>query len=56
MPKARVAAMQAIALDDSLAEAHTSLGSYKMFYEWDTSAAEESYRKAISLDARRPAA
>ena len=50
MPKARVAAMQAIALDNSLAEAHTSLGSYKMFFEWDTAGAEEAYEKAISLD------
>lgn len=50
MPKARVAAMQAIALDNSLAEAYTSLGSYKMFFEWDTAGAEEAYRKAISLD------
>ncbi len=52
MPQARVAAIQAIALDDSLAEAHTSLGSYKMFYEWDIKGAEEEYRKAISLDAK----
>ncbi len=50
MPQARVAAIQAIALEDSLAEAHTSLGSYKMFYEWDLTGAEEEYRKAISLD------
>ena len=52
MPQARVAAIQAIALDDSLAEAHTSLGSYRMFYEWDLTGAEEEYRKAISLDAK----
>ena len=52
MPQARVAAIQAIALDDSLAEAHTSLGSYKLFYEWDITGAEEEYRKAISLDAK----
>ncbi|MBA3353266.1 MAG: tetratricopeptide repeat protein [Blastocatellia bacterium] len=52
MPKARVAAIQAIALDDSLAEAHTSLGSYKMFYEWDIGSAEEEYRKAIRLDVK----
>jgi TolB-like protein len=50
MPKARVAAMQAIALDPSLAEAYTSLGSYKLFFEWDTAGADEAYRKAISLD------
>ncbi|MCA1624634.1 MAG: protein kinase [Acidobacteria bacterium] len=52
MPQARVAAIQAIALDDSLAEAHTSLASYKLFYEWDITGAEEEYRKAISLDAK----
>ncbi|MFN2453124.1 MAG: protein kinase [Pyrinomonadaceae bacterium] len=52
MPQARVAAIRAIALDDSLAEAHTSLGSYKMFYEWDITGAEEEYRKAIRLDAK----
>ena len=52
MPQARVAAIQAIALDDSLAEAHTSLGSYKMFYDWDLTGAEDEYRKAISLDAK----
>jgi len=52
MPRARIAAKQAIALDDSLAEAHTSLGSYKMFYEWDLAGAEVEYRKAIGLDAR----
>ena len=50
MPKAKVAALQAIALDDSLAEAHSSLGSYKLFYEWDTAGAEAQYRKAIGLD------
>jgi len=50
MPKARIAALEAIAKDDSLAEAHSSLGSYKMFYEWDTHGAEQEYRKAIALD------
>ncbi len=50
MPKAKIAALQAIALDDSLAEAHSSLGSYKLFFEWDTYGAEQEYRKAIVLD------
>ena len=50
MPKARNAALKAISLDDSLAEAHSSLGSYKLFYEWDTQGAEQDYRKAIALD------
>ncbi|MEP7214570.1 MAG: hypothetical protein ABI791_15955 [Acidobacteriota bacterium] len=50
MPKAKIAALQAIALDDQLAEAHNSLGSYKLFFEWDTAGAELEYRKAIALD------
>ena len=52
MAKARIAALQAIALDNSLAEAHTSLGSYRMFYEWDMREAEKEYLLAISLDPR----
>lgn len=50
MPKAKAAALQAISLDDSVAEAHSSLGSYKMFFEWDTSGAEQEFKKAIALD------
>ncbi len=50
MPKARIAALRAISLDDSLAEAHSSLGSYMLFFDWDTSGAEQEYRKAIALD------
>ncbi|HEX6280057.1 MAG TPA: tetratricopeptide repeat protein, partial [Pyrinomonadaceae bacterium] len=50
MPKARAAALRAIELDGSLAEAYSSLGSYKLFFEWDTAGAEKEYLKAISLD------
>ncbi len=50
MPKAKIAALKAISLDDSLAEAHSSLGSYRLFFEWDTVGAEQEYRKAIILD------
>lgn len=49
MPKAREAALKAVELDPSLAEAHASLGEVKMFFEWDWKSAESEYRRAIEL-------
>jgi len=48
-PKARAAAEKAVALDDGLAEAHTSLAASKEDY-WDWSGAESDYRRAIQLN------
>jgi Tfp pilus assembly protein PilF len=46
--KVKMAAMKAVALDDTLAEAHTSLAAaYE--YEWDGANAEREYRRAIAL-------
>jgi TolB-like protein/predicted Zn-dependent protease len=50
MPKARVAAEKALALDDSLAEAHASLGLVKLFYELNWAEAEGEFRRAVDLD------
>ncbi len=50
MPKARAAALKALALDDTLAEAHASLAQVKMFYEWDWAAAEREFRRALELN------
>ena len=50
MPKARGAAEQALRLDDTLSEAHASLGLVKAFYEWDWAGAEGEYRRAIELN------
>ena len=50
MPKARQFAQQALALDDSSAEAHTSLGYVKSLYEFDWSAAEREFKRAIQLN------
>ena len=50
MPKAREAALHAIALDPSLAEAHTSLASIAQSYDWDWQAADKEYKRAIELD------
>jgi TolB-like protein/tetratricopeptide (TPR) repeat protein len=50
IPEARAAAWQALQLDDSLPEAHTSLAFVREFFEWDLSAAEAEYRRAIDLN------
>jgi Tfp pilus assembly protein PilF len=47
MPKAKEAALHALQLDDSLAEAHTSLAFVKMHFEWDWPGAEIEFRRAL---------
>ncbi|HET8947436.1 MAG TPA: tetratricopeptide repeat protein [Candidatus Polarisedimenticolia bacterium] len=50
VPRARAAALSALALDPGLSEAHTSLALLDEFYDWDWPAAEAAFRKAIALD------
>jgi serine/threonine-protein kinase len=50
MPKARQAAQKALALDDSLAEAHTALAYVKTLYEFDWPTAEREFKRAIQLN------
>src|SRR6202011_1158237 len=48
-PKARAAAQKALALDDTLAEAHAVLaGADKDLWEWD--AAEREFRRTLELN------
>ncbi len=49
-PKARTAAEKALALDSSLAEAHTSLAYVKFSYDWDWNGAEAEFKRAIALN------
>ena len=51
MPLARTAALKALQLDSSLAEAHTSLALIAQNYDWDWHTAETEYRRAIELNA-----
>jgi tetratricopeptide (TPR) repeat protein len=51
-PRAIAAARRAIALDDSLSGAHSSLAFAEFFWEWNPAAAEREYRRAIELDPR----
>ncbi len=49
-PKAREAAERAVAIDDSLAEGHNSLGYVKHRYDWDWTGAEREFKRAIESD------
>ena len=49
-PKAKAAAERALELDDSLAEAHTSLARLSISYDWNWPAAEREYLRAIELN------
>ena len=49
LPQARNAVEKALALDDSLAEAHASMALLGE-YEWDSVTAEREYRRALELD------
>ena len=49
-PQAKAAASEALALDDSLAEAHTSLAFVLDLYYWDWQAAQREYTLAIGLN------
>jgi serine/threonine-protein kinase len=46
----KAAALEAVRLDDGLAEAHAVLGAYMHLYEWDSEAAEREQLRAIELD------
>jgi tetratricopeptide (TPR) repeat protein len=48
-PKVRAAAARAIEIDDTLAEAHTTLAAVNE-YEWDWAEAENQYKRAIELN------
>jgi hypothetical protein len=43
-PKARDAAAKAVALDDSLAEAHLSIAEVKLYQDWDFTGAEKEFK------------
>lgn len=49
-PYAKVAVRKALALDDSLAEAHTSLAFVTLYYDRDWAKAEREFRRAIELN------
>ena len=53
LPKAKDAALKALAIDDTLAEAHVSLALVKES-EWDFAASEKDFKRAIELNPNYP--
>jgi TolB-like protein/DNA-binding winged helix-turn-helix (wHTH) protein len=56
MPRAKEAALQAVAIDPNLGSAHVRLGYVRLFYDWDWSAAEREYRRALEINPSLPEA
>jgi TolB-like protein/Tfp pilus assembly protein PilF len=52
LPKAKAAALKALEIDPSLAEAHVSLAHPLYYYDRDFVAAEREFKKAIELNPR----
>lgn len=50
LPQAKAAAIEALAIDDTLAEAHASLSIIKLFIEWDWKSYERESKRAIALN------
>jgi tetratricopeptide (TPR) repeat protein len=50
MPKARAAAVKAVQLDDTVAEAHASLGFINLVFDWNWPGAEREFRRALELN------
>jgi serine/threonine-protein kinase len=49
-PQARAAALKALELDDTLAEAHTALANVKLTYDWDWEDAKREFERALELN------
>ncbi len=50
LPRGKDAAIKAIALDDALGEAHTSLAFLLDAFDWDFASADREFRRAIALN------
>ena len=50
MPRAKAAAEQALRIDDTLAEAWTSLAYARFYYDWDFRRSEEDFRTALDAN------
>jgi tetratricopeptide (TPR) repeat protein len=50
MPRSKAAALKAIEIDETMANAHVSLGVAKMQYDWDWTGAEQEFKRAIAID------
>jgi DNA-binding winged helix-turn-helix (wHTH) protein/Tfp pilus assembly protein PilF len=56
LPKAQLAAIKAVQLDSTSAEAHTALAAIDAFYNWDWLAARKEFERALQLSPDYPLA
>jgi serine/threonine-protein kinase len=54
LPRARQAAERAVALDDTLAEAHHALGMVHLWLDWNWEVIEREFTRALALDPKAP--
>ncbi len=50
LPRAEAAALRALELDETLAEAHAALAHIKLYRDWDWPAAEHAFQRALKLN------
>ena len=48
-PRAKAAAQKALALDDTLVEAHSAMALCAFWYDWDWDGAERAFRRALEI-------
>lgn len=56
MPRAKEAALHALEVDPDLAAAHVTLGNVRLLYDWDWTAAEKEYHRALDINPNSPEA
>lgn len=55
-PKAKAYAAKALAIDDTLAEAHVAMGAVRLFYDWDWAETEKEFKRAQTLNSKNASA
>ncbi len=55
-PKAKEAALKALKIDDTIAEAYASLAFVQLYYDWNWKDAHENFKKAVELSPGYPTA
>jgi eukaryotic-like serine/threonine-protein kinase len=56
MPKAKVALLKALEIDDTLAEAHYLLGVINLYFDYDLPSAEREFKRSLVLNPSSPTA
>ncbi len=49
-PKAKAYAAKALAIDDTLSEAHAAMGAVRLLYDWDWAETEKELKRALALN------